>query len=150
MSRIWEFLRLLSKILRHWFNTFKGDFMVLTDGILYLVEGVVEIFEEFNKISGLKISTENQQCILWKSPKYSTRDMKAFHFNYGNISVQFLGLLHVRQSHDYCPLLEKLGSQIGSWTNEFLICREIKPFSYDTLEYYKFLDGAISTPTRMH
>lgn len=44
------------------------------------MEGVVEIFEEFNKISGLKISTENQQCILWNSPKYSTRDMKAVSF----------------------------------------------------------------------
>lgn len=56
--------------------------MVLTDGIVCLVEGVAEISEEFDKISSLKISIEKSTMYLVKITENvrSTRDAKAVSF----------------------------------------------------------------------
>lgn len=43
---------------------FTDDLMIITDGTRSSIDGIIKIFEDFDKMSGLKISRENQ-CCLW-------------------------------------------------------------------------------------
>ncbi|KAG7593824.1 Zinc finger CCHC-type [Arabidopsis thaliana x Arabidopsis arenosa] len=99
---------------------FADDLMVFVDGTKKSIQGALEVFEDFAIHSGLRISLE-------KSTLYMAgiqNDVKAeilqqFPFEYGTLPVRYLGLpLLTRRmtSSDSLPLMEKIRSNISSWT----------------------------------
>lgn len=84
--------------------SFADDIMVFTDGRVRSVESIVDVFNYFGKVSGLKISME----------KY---------FASGKLPVRYLGLSLLSKrmgKSDYNVLIEKIRNRISLWTNRFI------------------------------
>ncbi|XP_010446110.1 PREDICTED: uncharacterized protein LOC104728885 [Camelina sativa] len=100
--------------------SFANDLMVLSDGKERYVEGIVAVFDEFVKLSGLKISMEKSTLFLAGVPA-STADQIStwFSFAHGQFPIRYLGLPLITKkltNADLAPLLEQLQQRIGSWT----------------------------------
>lgn len=104
--------------------TFADDIMVLTDGRVLSVEGTIEIFVEFAKISGLRISTEKSTLYLAGVTENVKQALSArFAFDSRSLPVWYLGLPLLTKcmiSSDYLPLLDKIRRRITSWKARFL------------------------------
>ncbi|KAG7536840.1 Ferric reductase NAD binding domain [Arabidopsis suecica] len=104
--------------------SFADDLMVLSDGRVRSVEGIIEVFKEFAKCSGLKISMEKSTLYLAGAPAVSKHQMAAlFPFEMGQLPVRYLGLPLVTKrfsAADYKPLIEELRKRIETWTAHFL------------------------------
>jgi len=98
--------------------------MILTDGKIRSIEGVVKVFNEFAVWSGLKISMEKSTLFLAGSPANGHQQIaENFPFEVGSLPVRYLGLPLVTKrlsAADYSPLLEKIRKRIGTWTARFL------------------------------
>ncbi|CAA7036400.1 unnamed protein product [Microthlaspi erraticum] len=99
--------------------SFADDIMVLTDGQIRSVEGIITVFDEFSRMSGLKISMEKSTIFLVGVSETVKLQMSTqFGFESGSFPVRYLGLplLTKRMSPtDYLPLLEKIRQKITSW-----------------------------------
>jgi len=104
--------------------TFADDLMVLSDGKVRSVEGIVSVFDEFAKKSGLKISMEKSTIYLAGSANMYRREIEErFKFAVGSLPVRYLGLPLVTKrfsSADYRPLVEQIKRKIGTWTARYL------------------------------
>ncbi|CAA7053053.1 unnamed protein product [Microthlaspi erraticum] len=101
--------------------SFADDIMVLTDGKVRSVEGIVKVLDEFARFSGLRISMEKSTLYLAGAVKQEMATR--FAFDSGQLPVRYLGLplLTKRMStSDYQPLLEKIMGKITSWKARFL------------------------------
>lgn len=101
--------------------SFADDFMVLTDGKIRLLEGIVKVFDEFSKASGLRISMEKTTVYLGESSCHEITSK--FQFTTGHFPVKYLGLpltTKCMTSGDYLPLLEDIKKRINSWKLRFL------------------------------
>lgn len=100
------------------------DFMVLSDGRVDSVEGIVAVFDDFAKASRLRISMEKSTIFLAGVTEEVTLDIKTrFRFHEGHLPVRYLGLPLVTKcmtTQDYQPLIETIRKKIGSWTNRYL------------------------------
>ena len=104
--------------------SFADDLMVLSDGNVRSVEGIIAVFDEFAKCSGLKISMEKSTLYLaGSSPSSIQQIAAAYPFAIGNLPVRYLGLPLVTKrlsTLDYAPLLEQIKKRINSWTARYL------------------------------
>jgi len=104
--------------------SFADDIMVLTDGKLRSLEGIVEVFDSFAKQSGLKISMAKTTIYFAGISKSVCKEFEdQFHFAVGRLPVRYLCLPLVTKrftSQDYSPLLEQIKRRIGTWTARFL------------------------------
>lgn len=103
---------------------FADDVIVFSDGKKSSIEGVLDVFKEFAKISGLSISLEKSTLFLaGVHENDSVEILGQFPFEAGSLPVCYLGLplLSKKMSaSDYAPLLARIRSQISSWTARHL------------------------------
>ena len=103
---------------------FADDLMVFTDGSKRSIEGVLKVFDEFEVMSGLKISLEKSTLYIAGATVAAQEDiLGSFPFASGSLPVRYLGLplLTKRMTvHDYLPLVEKVRKRMKSWTGRFL------------------------------
>lgn len=104
--------------------SFADDLMVLSDGKVRSIDGIVEIFDIFAKRSGLKISMEKTTIYLAGVPDTTSQEIKErYQFDVGQLPVRYLGLPLVTKrltAMDYNPLLEHIKKKISSWTARYL------------------------------
>lgn len=99
---------------------FADDLMVFSDGSKRSIEGILKVFEDFEKFSGLKINLE--KSTLYMAGSFH-EDILDFPFEKGTLPVRYLGLplLTKRMTvSDFLPLVEKIRTRISSWTGRFL------------------------------
>lgn len=98
--------------------------MIFADGKKKSVEGILRVFEEFDKMSGLKISMEKSSLFIAGSAAEKNEEiLQQFHFSTGDLPVCYLGLPLLTKSmmiNDYLPLIEKIRKRISTWTGRFL------------------------------
>jgi len=103
--------------------SFADDLMVLSDGKTRSIEGILEVFDEFCKRSGLRISLEKSTLYMaGVSPIIKQEIAAKFLFDVGQLPVRYLGLPLVTKrltSADYSPLLEQIKKRIATWTFRF-------------------------------
>lgn len=104
--------------------SFADDIMVFTDGRVRSIESIVEVFDYFGKVSGLKISMEKMTIYYAGISEDSVHQMEQrFAFATGKLPVRYLGLplLSKRMGKsDYNVLIETIRKHINIWTNRFL------------------------------
>lgn len=97
--------------------SFADDILDFTDAKIRSVEGIIRVFDDFAKISGLKISMEKSIIYLAGIDDRRRIDIEeCFLFTVGNLPVRYLGLpltTKRMKSTDYLPLLEKIRSKIS-------------------------------------
>ncbi|AAC24057.1 Contains similarity to reverse transcriptase-like protein gb/2244803 from A. thaliana chromosome 4 contig gb/Z97336 [Arabidopsis thaliana] len=98
--------------------------MVLSDGKIRSIDGVVRVFNDFALWSGLRISMEKSTLFLAGTSATAHQTITStYPFSVGTLPVRYLGLPLVNKrlsAADYLPLLEKIRQRIGSWTARFL------------------------------
>ncbi|KAL9293991.1 putative RNA-directed DNA polymerase [Arabidopsis thaliana] len=103
---------------------FADDLMVFVEGNKKSIENTLEVFEDFAIHSGLKISLEKSTLYMAGLQEHQRDEiLQQFPFEYGSLPVRYLGLpLLTRRmtSSDFLPLLEKIKSQISSWSTRTL------------------------------
>lgn len=104
--------------------SFADDIMVFTDGRVRSIERIVDVFDYFAKISGLRISME-KSTIYYAGISEEEREelINQFQFASGKLPVRYLGLpLRTRQMRaaDYQVFIEKIKIRISLWTKRFL------------------------------
>jgi len=108
------------KLLKLTHLCFADDLMVFVRADKKSIEGTLEVFDDFATHSGLKISLEKSTIYMAGVPDIQKEEiLQQFPFEYGALPVRYLGLpLLTRRmtASDYLPLIEKIRSQINSWT----------------------------------
>lgn len=103
---------------------FADDIMVFVDGQQRSIEGVMNVFEEFAQISGLRISLEKSTLYMAGiSQDIQDSILTDFPFSAGELLVRYLGLplLTKRMTvNDYLPLMEKIRTRMCNWNGRFL------------------------------
>lgn len=103
---------------------FADDIMVFTDGQKRSVEGILQVFNDFEKLSGLKISLEKSTLYMAGiSVENQSAILENFPFEAGQLPVRYLGLpLLTRKMtvSDYLPLMEKIKTRMCNWNGRFL------------------------------
>lgn len=103
---------------------FADDLMIFAEGTKRSIEGILQVFDEFGKMSGLHISLEKPKLFMAGVNLTNQSDItEHFSFEEGSLPVRYLGLpLLPRRmmACDYLPLGEKIRKQISSWTGRFL------------------------------
>ncbi|XP_056858087.1 uncharacterized protein LOC130507391 [Raphanus sativus] len=104
--------------------SFADDIMVFTDGRVRSIESILDVFDYFGKISGLKISMEKTTIYYAGMSVTETAQLEQrFAFASGKLPVRYLGLpLLTRRmgKDDYGILIDKIRNRITHWTNRFL------------------------------
>lgn len=103
---------------------FADDLMVFSDGKKSSVEGILRVFQKFDKMTGLKISLEKSTLFMAGISSQNQEDiLRQFPFAAGSLPVRYLGLPLLTKSMtvlDFLPLTEKIRKRISSWMNIFL------------------------------
>ena len=103
---------------------FADDVLVFSDGKKSSIEGILEVFKDFAKVSGLSISLEKSTLFLAGVKEDASDDIfDQFPFEAGSLPVRYLGLplLTKRMSAaDYAPLISRIRSKISFWTARHL------------------------------
>lgn len=98
--------------------------MIFADGTQRSIEEILKVFEDFDKMTGLKISMEKSTLFLaGVSMQEQGEILKNFPFGNGKLPVRYLGLPLLTKNMtvlDYLPLIEKIRKRIGTWTSRFL------------------------------
>lgn len=89
---------------------FADDLMIFADGTKHSIEGILRVFEDFDKMSGLKISREKSVLFMaGMATQIEDEIVGQFQFVTKNMTVL-----------DFLPLVEKIRKRISSWTWRFL------------------------------
>lgn len=102
---------------------FADDLMIFADGTKHSVEGILRVFEKFDKKSGLKISMEKSVLFMAGDVRKEEEMGRQFQFARGRLPVRYLGLPLLTKNMtvtDFLPLVEKVRNKISSWTGRFL------------------------------
>ena len=96
---------------------------MFADGTRKSIEGILRVFYDFDRMSGLKISMK--KSILFMAGNMQKREeiLCDFQFRTGSLPVRYLGLLLLTKRMtvlDYLPLTEKIRKRVSSWTGRFL------------------------------
>jgi len=104
--------------------SFADDLMILSDGKVRSIDGIVKVLYEFAKWSGLKISMEKSTMYLAGVQASVYQEIvQKFSFDVGKLPVRYLGLPLVSKrltASDCLPLIEQLRKKIEAWTSRFL------------------------------
>ncbi|KAL9280732.1 putative RNA-directed DNA polymerase [Arabidopsis thaliana] len=104
--------------------SFADDLMILSDGKVRSIDGIVKVLDEFAKWSGLKISMEKSTMYLAGVQASVYQEIvQKFSFDVGKLPVRYLGLPLVSKrltASDCLPLIEQLRKKIEAWTSRFL------------------------------
>ncbi|KAG7579308.1 Reverse transcriptase domain [Arabidopsis thaliana x Arabidopsis arenosa] len=104
--------------------SFADDIMVLSDGKVRSIEGIVTVFDEFAKKSGLRISMEKSTIYMAGQLNTTHQEIQdQFHFEVGSLPVRYLGLPLLTKrltATDFSPLIEQIKRKISSWTARYL------------------------------
>ncbi|CAA7032183.1 unnamed protein product [Microthlaspi erraticum] len=96
--------------------SFADDIMVLTDGKIRSVEGIIKLFDDFARFSGLKISLEKSTIYFaGVSPQVRESMATLFPFTSGQLPVRYLGLPLLTKCmtrNDFLPLVEKIRKRL--------------------------------------
>ncbi|XP_024009942.1 uncharacterized protein LOC112085147 [Eutrema salsugineum] len=94
--------------------------MVFTDGKQRSIDGVLKVFRQFARLSGLQISVEKSTIYMAGISQTEREAILAnFLFASGQLPVRYLGLPLLTKCMtvgDYKPLIEKIRGRISSWT----------------------------------
>lgn len=71
---------------------FADDLMIFTDGTKHSIEGILRIFEQFDKKSGLKISKEKSVLFMAGPERRKEEMVGLYQFATGRLPVRYLGL----------------------------------------------------------
>ncbi|KAG7556378.1 Endonuclease/exonuclease/phosphatase superfamily [Arabidopsis suecica] len=103
---------------------FADDILVFSDGSARSIAGILQVFDKFAEVSGLKISLEKSTLFMAGFSRDHVQEiLQRFPFEAGSLPVRYLGLPLLTKSmsrSDYLPLLEKIRARITSWTGRFL------------------------------
>ena len=103
---------------------FADDVLVFSDGKKNSIEGILEVFQDFAKISGLNISLEKSTLFLaGVKSEDNASILEQFPFEAGSLPVRYLGLplLTKKMSvQDYSPLISRIRTRVSSWTAKHL------------------------------
>lgn len=103
---------------------FANDLMIFADGTKKSVEWILKVFEDFNKMSGLKISKEKSVLFMAGVTEQNKDEIKGlFQFATGDLPVRYLGIPLLTKNMtvvDYLPLIEKIRKRNSTWTGKFL------------------------------
>lgn len=103
---------------------FADDLMIFVEGSQRSVEGILKVFEDFDKMSGLKISLEKSTLFMAGLGNHKQEEiLNHFPFESRKLPVRYLGLPLLTKNMtvtDFLPLVEKIRKRIGSWTGRFL------------------------------
>ena len=102
---------------------FADDLMIFTDGSRKSIEGILKVFEEYDKMSGLKISREKSVLFVAGADQRGEEILRQFNFATGKLPVRYLGLPLLTKNMtvtDFLPLVEKIRKRISSWRGRFL------------------------------
>lgn len=87
------------------------------------IEEILRVFDDFDKMSGLKISMEKSTLFMAGDMQRRDEILRDFPFATVSLPVRYLGL-HLLTKRmtvlDYLPLVEKIRKRVGSWTGRFL------------------------------
>ncbi|CAL9238547.1 unnamed protein product [Arabidopsis halleri] len=103
---------------------FADDLMILTDGKVRSVDGIVNVLNLFANRSGLKMSME-KTTLYTGGVSDGTRQLMVSHypFGLGQLPVRYLGLPLVTRrltTGNLSPLLDQIRNRIGTWTARYL------------------------------
>lgn len=103
---------------------FADDLMVFSDGSLRSMEGIIDVFTDFGKFSGLNISLEKTTVYLGGVSRRNRIAVQTrFSFEVESFPVRYLGLPLLTKKMtmgDCAPLIDKIKRRISSWTIRFL------------------------------
>lgn len=103
---------------------FADDIMVFTDGTIRSIARVIENFDKFAEMSGLRINLEKTTLYLDGVTDSDRQAIAAsFPISLASLPICYLGLplLTKRMTQsDYFPLLEKIRQKISKWPVRFL------------------------------
>ena len=103
---------------------FADDVLVFSDGKKRSIEGILAVFKEFARMSGLNISLEKSTIYLaGVKAEDSASILDQFPFEAGSLPVRYLGLplLTKRMTvRDYSPLIARIRARVSSWTARHL------------------------------
>ena len=102
---------------------FADDLMVFADGTRKSIEGILRVFDEFDRMSGLKISMEKSTLFMAGDSQKREDILRGFQFATGSLPVRYLGLPLLTKNMtvlDFLPLIEKIRKRVSSWTGRFL------------------------------
>lgn len=84
--------------------------MIFSDGTRNSIEWILNIFDEFDRMSGLKISMKKSTLFMAGNKHKRKEILKDFQFATGSFPVRYLGLLLVTKNMfvlDYSPWLRR-------------------------------------------
>lgn len=97
---------------------FADDLLVFADGKKTSIAGVLDVFKEFEVMSGLQISLEKSSLYTARITDEDSADiLSQFPIQYGLLPVRYLGLPLMSKrmtGADYTPLVERVRSRIQS------------------------------------
>lgn len=99
--------------------SFADDIMVFTNGTPSSLEGVMEVFEEYARVSGLCINVAKSRV---DKQRLQDKAVSAG-FTISGLPVKYLGLPLTTKTmtrNDYEPLLAKIKARFQSWTSKAL------------------------------
>ncbi|XP_056862775.1 uncharacterized protein LOC130510467 [Raphanus sativus] len=100
--------------------SFADDVLIFFDGSEASLVGILEILEEFKKVSGLGINLSKSEVFFDGGNSTLVQDVVArLHLKQGSLPVRYLGVpLTTRKlrKQDYQPLLDNLSARFTSWT----------------------------------
>ncbi|XP_009119170.2 uncharacterized protein LOC103844146 [Brassica rapa] len=104
--------------------SFADDIMVFTNGTPTSLEGVLEVFEEYANVSGLRINVAKSTVFAAGIDKQRLQDRAiSAGFTISELPIKYLGLPLTTKTmtrNDYEPLLSKIKGRFQSWTSKTL------------------------------
>lgn len=124
---------------------FADDVIVFSDGKKKSIEGILEVFQEFAKISGLSISLEKSTLYLaGVREEDSLAILEEFPFEAGSLPVRYLGLPLLTKkmnARDYSPLILKDKSKdFFLDCTASIFCWSFTAYWLCYIQHYKLLD----------
>lgn len=103
---------------------FADDVLVFSDGKKRSIEGILAVFQQFSRMSGLNVSLEKSTLYLaGVREEDSAAILEQFPFEAGSLPVRYLGLPILTKKmnvQDYNPLISRIRARISSWTARHL------------------------------
>lgn len=100
--------------------SFADDVLIFFDGSEESLRGILQILEDFKKVSGLSINREKTELLLDGGSNERCRALaEAVGIAQGSLPVRYLGVplsSKKMKKPDFQPLLDKINARFNSWT----------------------------------
>lgn len=126
---------------------FADDLMIFADGTKHSIEGILRVFEKFDKMSGLKISMDKSVMFMAGDMRREEEMGRQFRSARGRLPVRYLGLPLLTKNMtvtDFLPLIEKVKEKDQFLDGEIsLICGASTVNKHCHPKLDKLLDGCV-------